>query len=131
MILGMYLVQVHCHATEYFAKSHPNIATSLDHAQDHAAKFSSTPCTITHATESFATETPHPFFETLLLILRTLLHVLKMMAIESQKSILHTSDVADAKVITTGEPTMPSLLITALTSINDLFAGISRARNLL
>jgi len=50
---------------------------------------------------------------------------------KTQKLILYTSDVAHAKVITTGEPTMPSLLVTALPSINDLFAGISCARNLL
>jgi len=75
--------------------------------------------------------TPRLFFETLLMVLGMLLHVLKMIAIESQKSILYTSDVADTKVITTGEPTKHSLLVTALPSINDLFAGISHARNLL
>ena len=57
--------------------------------------------------------------------------VLKMIAIESQKLISTTSDVVDAKVITTGEPTTPSLLVTALPSINDFFAGDLLACNLL
>jgi len=131
MILGVYLVQVHCHATEYFAKSRSNIAMSLDQAQDHAAKFLSMPCTITHATESFATETPCSFFKTLLLLLGALLHVLEMIAIESQKLISNTSDLVDAKVITTGETTTPSLLVTALPCINDLFAGDLLACNLI
>jgi len=77
---------------------------------------------ILHATEFLVT--PH-------LILGMLLHVLKMIAIESQKLISNTSDVVDAKVITTGEPTTPSLLVTALPSINDLFADDSHARDLL
>jgi len=55
-----------------------------------------------------------------------------MAAIEAQKLILYsTSDVAHAKVITTGEPTTPSLLITALPSIKDFFAGDLHACNLL
>ncbi len=95
----------------------------------HAAKFCVTPHMILCVTKSFAT--PHLFFEMLLLILGMLLHVLKMIAIKSQKLISNTSDVVDTKVITTGEPTTPSLLVTALPSINDLFAGISHACNLL
>ncbi len=109
MILGVYLVQVHYHAAKYFAMS-------LYQVQDHAAKFSSMPCTITHAIKSFVTETPH---------------VLKIIAIESQKLISTTSDVVDTKVITTGEPTTPSLLVTALPSINNFFAGDSHAHDLL
>ncbi len=84
---------------------------------------------ILYATKSFAT--PRLFFKMLLLILGTLLHVLKMIAIESQKLISNTCAVVDAKVITTGEPTTPSLIVTTLPSINDLFAGNSHARNLL
>jgi len=53
----------------------------------------------------------HLFFEMLLLTLGTLLHVLRMLASESQKLILSTSDVTSAKVITDGEPTVPSLLV--------------------
>jgi len=51
--------------------------------------------------------------------------------IKAQKSISNTSDDAHAKVITTGEPTTPSLLITALPSIDDLIAGDSHAHDLL
>ena len=54
-----------------------------------------------------------------------------MMAIEAQKLISYTSDVAHAKVITTGEPTTPSLLVPALPSIDDLFADDSHAHDLL
>jgi len=60
-----------------------------------------------------------------------LFHVLPMMAIEVQKLILYTSDVVHAKVTITGEPTTPSLLITALPRIDDLIAGYSRAHDLL
>ncbi len=65
------------------------------------------------------------------LILGTLLHVLKMTASKSQKLISDTSNVADAKVITNGEPITPSLLITTFPSINDFFAGDSHAHDLL
>ena len=103
----------------------------LDRVQNHAAKFSSMPCTITHATKSFATETPCLSVEMLQLLLETLFHVLHMTAIKTQKWISNTSDVAHTKVITTGEPTTPSSLVTALPSIDDLFAGGSHAHNLL
>ncbi len=103
----------------------------LDRVQNHAAKFSSMPCTITHATKSFATETPCPFFKMLRLLLEMLFHVLQMMAIEYQKFISYTSDLTSAKAISDGEPFTPSLLVTALPSINDLFAGDSRAHDLL
>jgi len=101
---------------------HLILAMYLIRAQCHAARFFAAPCMIHHATKFFAT--PH-------LILGMLLHVLKMSAIELQKLTWNTSDVAHAKVITTGETTTPSLLITALPSINDLFAGVSCAHNLL
>ncbi len=104
-------------------------ATSLDQAQDHATKFFVTPHTIPHVTESFAT--PHLFFEMLLLLLGTLLHVLKMIAIESQKLITNTSDVVGAKVTTTGETTTPSSLINAFPSINAFIAGDLHAHDLL
>jgi len=110
------------HAAKFFTASHLIHGTYLIRAQSHAAKFTATPSTIAHATEFFTT--PH-------LILGTSLHVLKLMAIESQKLFSTTSDVVHANVITTGEPTTPSLLITALPSLNDLFAGVSHAHNLL
>jgi len=65
------------------------------------------------------------------LILGTLLHVLQMPVTKSQKLISYTSEVAHTKVITNGEPTAPSLLITTLPSINDPIAGDSHARDLL
>ena len=87
-----------------------------------------------HATKFFATShlTLHgtEFFATPCLILGTLLHVLKMMAIESQKLISNTSDVVDAKVITTGETTTPSLLDNIFPSINNFLAGDSHVRDL-
>jgi len=113
LLLGMSLDQVQCHAATFFAMPRMTL---------HATEFYATSCAIFHATEFLAT--PH-------LILGMLLHVLMMIAIESQKLILYTSDVADAKVITTGEPTTPSLLIIALPSINDLLAGDSCAHDLL
>jgi len=100
-------------ATKCFATSHPILATSLIRAQYHAAKFYATPHTILYATK---------FFVTPQLILGMLFHVPKVLAIETK---------SDAKVITTGETTTPSLLVTALPSINDLFAGGSCAHNLL
>jgi len=60
-----------------------------------------------------------------------LFHVLRMTATETQKLISNTSDVVHTMVITTGEPTTPSLLITAPLSINDFFAGDLLACNLL
>ncbi len=57
------------------------------------------------------------------LILGMLLHVLKIPANKSQKLISNTSDVVDTKVITTGEPTAPSLIDKVFPSINDFFAG--------
>jgi len=115
-------------ATKYSVASHPlqqldfdqNLPIfpkSLVQVQYHAAKFFATSCPILHATEFFVT--PH-------LILGTLFHVLKMLAIESQKLISNTSDVVDAKVITNGEHTTPSLLIPIFPSINVFFAGDSQ-----
>jgi len=63
----------------------------------------------------------------LLSILGTLLHILKMMAIKSQKMIANVFDVVDTKVITTGATTTPSLLINIYPSINNFFDGNSRA----
>ena len=150
LILGTYVAQVQCntaesfttpcwilHAiesfampcfvlcvTECFATSHLILAMSLDQVQDHAAKFLLMPCMILHAAKFFAT--PH-------LILGMLFHVLKVLAIEtkSQKLISYTSGVAHAKVITTGETTTPSLLVTALPSMDDFIAGDSHAHDLL
>jgi len=65
------------------------------------------------------------------LILGTLLHILKMSASKSQKLILYTSDVTDAKVITTEEPTTPNLVDNILPSISDLCAGDLHAPELL
>jgi len=81
-----------------------------------------TPCGILHATEFFATPC---------LILITLLHVLKTLASKSQKLISNTSDVMDAKVISDGEPTAPSLLITISPCMNVFIAGDSHACDLL
>jgi len=118
----MFLVRIQCHAAEFFAKSHPILGTFLLCMQCHATKFYVTPCMILHVTEFFATPC---------LILGTLLHVLKMMAIKSQKLISYTSDVANGKVITTGETTTPSLLDNVFPSINDFFAGDSHVHDLL
>jgi len=90
--------------------------------QCHAARFFATSCLILHATAFLATPC---------LVLGTLLHVLKMIAIESQKLISNTSDVVDTKVITTGETNTPSLLDKFFPSINDFFAGDLLACNLL
>jgi len=108
---------------------------SLPQVQCNAAECYSTPCWILHATKLFAMPClihhATKFFAATCLILKTLLHVLKMMVIESPQLISHTSDVVHAKVNTTGEPTTPSLLITALPSMNDFIAGNSCARDLL
>jgi len=130
-ILAKYLVQVQYYVAKFYMAYCVILSTYLVQAQDHATKFSSMHCTITHAIESFAMETPCSFVETLWLLLETLFHVQHMMAIEAQKLISYTSDVAHAKVITTGEPTTPSLLIPALPSINNFFAGGLLAHDLL
>jgi len=118
----MSLVCVQNYAAKFFMASHLILGTYLIRAQCHAPMFSATPCTTLHGTEFFAMPR---------LILGTLLHVLKMIAIESQKFIPDTSDVVDTKVITTGEPTTPSLLVDIIPSINDYFAGGSLAHSLL
>jgi len=135
-------------ATEYSVASHPlqqldfdwnpPISTkSLDQVQCHATESLMTPCQILHATKSLAIPClilhATVFFATPCLFLGTLFHVLKVLAIEtkSQKLISYTSGVAHAKVITTGETTTPSLLVTALPSMDDFIAGDSHAHDLL
>jgi len=65
------------------------------------------------------------------LILRTLLHVREVSASKPQKLISYTSDVADMKVIATGEPTIPSLVDKVFPSINNFFAGSLHVHELL
>jgi len=143
LIVVTYLIQVQCqffampcqmlHATKFYATPHPILHAARFYTTPrtilHATKFLATPHLILDATKSFAT--PCLFFKTLFLILGTLLHVLKMMAIKSQDLISNTSAVVDAKVITTGETTTPSLLDNVFPSINDFFAGDSHACDLL
>jgi len=120
--LAMSLVQAQHHAAKFYTASCLIHGKYLMRAQCHAATFSATPRTTLHGTE---------FFTTPRLILGTLLHVLKTIAIESQKLISNTSDVVDTKVITTGEATTPHLLVNIIPSINDTFAGGSLAHSLL
>jgi len=64
-ILAKSLVRVQYYVATFFTAYHMILGMSLVQAQDHAAKFLSMPCMITHATKSFATETPFSFVETL------------------------------------------------------------------
>jgi len=117
-ILTKSLVRVQYYVAKFYMAYCMILNAYLVQAQDHAAKFLSTHCTIAHATESLATKMPRSIVEMLRLLLETLLRVLRMMAIKSQKFILYTSDLTSTKVISNGEPTASYSLVTHFPSIS-------------